>query len=121
MRPELRNPVLTLRLGPMRRPPPHLTITHPIHCQACWYDLRGLPCRGRCPECGTMYDAFRRIRHDDAAAIGHARRRRYMRTITHVSIVSPLDFFRAIALIFLLLATTGAASLIIWFIWKSVR
>jgi hypothetical protein len=26
-------------------------------CRGCDYDLRGLPTRGRCPECGLEYDA----------------------------------------------------------------
>lgn len=33
------------------------TITGPIHCFACNYDLRGLSRTGRCPECG-LFVAF---------------------------------------------------------------
>ncbi len=43
--------------------PPFIADTR--HCAACWYDLKGLPLRGRCPECGAAYD--REQQAEDAA------------------------------------------------------
>lgn len=33
---------------------PHVAATR--HCPRCWYDLKGLPLAGKCPECGSTYD-----------------------------------------------------------------
>ena len=30
-------------------------------CAKCGYELTGLPLRGRCPECGQVYDQVRRV------------------------------------------------------------
>lgn len=31
------------------------------HCAKCGYELSGLPMRGRCPECGQVFDQIRHI------------------------------------------------------------
>lgn len=96
-----------------RRPPAHLTITRDVHCAACWYNLRGLGFLGRCPECGTRYDAWRNIRLDDQRSTGRARRRRYLRTITHEPIIGSLLELRAAAYLLMFITATGLAVLLV--------
>ncbi|MFN7020172.1 MAG: hypothetical protein ACK4WH_02435 [Phycisphaerales bacterium] len=95
------------------RPPRHLTITRDVRCAACWYNLRGLGYRGRCPECGTRYDAWRNIRRDDQKSAGRDRRRRYLRTITHEPIIGSLLELRAAAYLLIVITATGLAVLLI--------
>ncbi|MCC6320881.1 MAG: hypothetical protein IT438_05515 [Phycisphaerales bacterium] len=106
-------PVPRSRRPAFRRPPPHATISREVHCAACWYNLRGLAFLGRCPECGTRYDVLRNIKLDDARVKGAARRKRYLRTITHEPILGPLDMFRAGAFVVLLVSCTGVLGLIV--------
>ncbi len=114
--PSLPPPIRSLTRPPVTRPKPHETVRADVHCAACWYSLMGLPYLGRCPECGTRYNAKRNIHRDDRAASTKARRKRCLRPITHVSIIAPIDALRALSLTLLLLTTTGAAAFVIWFI-----
>jgi len=56
--------------------PEHRAATR--HCRACWYDLKGLPLQGQCPECGTPYDreaqAEQEAMHTHRTARGASRR-----------------------------------------------
>lgn len=42
-----------------------------LQCAACNFNLTGLPKRGRCPECGVLFDASTRARFVSRPPFGH--------------------------------------------------
>lgn len=103
---------------PSRRPPAHATIGREVHCGACWYDLRGLPYIGRCPECGTRYNAWNSVRRLESKCNG--RRDGYIRPISNVDIVPGPNDWRAAGLLLLMATTTGAGLLLVWWAWRMI-
>lgn len=55
----------------------HATIQLHLFCATCGYDLYNLPRKGKCPECGSLYDTTQRFERgiyhfgENEAPIGH--------------------------------------------------